>query len=230
MSSDFVRLVTERRGDAQNCPAFLRHARTDAGPFCPFIEKAIERNLLFASPFTLQELRDFSFAGDAAESLFFIGLAHTEQLRSERAKLDQPGKIVICDNIVILEPTNLDSVSLRQLIGWPHWMLKCLYSRKKLMFGKFWRDEELTTQRGKSLAPPPLTFISIRSAVLDRDLAFVKNSEAVSKMLADALDDMSSPLPGGADVSSLLDSTGEERTYQYHILKAWAEGLRETIQ
>lgn len=76
------------------------------------------------------------------------------------------------------------SINLEKIIAWPHYMLKELYSSERIMFGKFWIGEETMSEIYDVMLPiPDINFISIRTAVTDRDPVLLANPELADKII-----------------------------------------------
>ncbi|GAA1149226.1 hypothetical protein GCM10009577_85750 [Streptomyces javensis] len=59
----------------------------------------------------------------------------------------------------------------RDLMAWPHWVLRNLYGPVGVMFGKFYAGEEEVTAAGHRVPAAPASFLPVRAAVRRRDHA-----------------------------------------------------------
>lgn len=140
--------------------------------FCPFIQPASRAGVLFYHGYSTGELAGYG-DGDPTAGLFNVAVVHTERLRGERSRMVERGELsksaLICDNIVVTDSELLDWRTAKNLVDWPHYILKSWYTSCGLMFGKFWTQEIDESLDGRPIPPPPMTFLSIRSAIKPRD-------------------------------------------------------------
>jgi hypothetical protein len=96
--------------------------------------------------------------------IFWESVRVTEKFRKVRQDLDTPNKILLNFNLIFLFESEILNI-----LDWPHYLLKVLYTEVGIVFGKF--------QKGKSGDNFPLpqfqfTHLSIRSAVKKKDERF----------------------------------------------------------
>jgi hypothetical protein len=193
-----------RSTDLTGLPAFAEYVRTISDGFCPFIEPSQLRQVLFFSEYHLEEL------GDKLEAaMFYLGLQHTEILRQERKK--QTNRIVhdfLCENLIFYFPPQRDDDG-KKIFSWPHWLLKVLYTKQGIVFGKFWKGEESTSKDGRPIPPPPNHFLSIRSAIKPTDIRFFSKAPQLTEEHKQSCDDGSDVFPEGLkglDLAQMLQT------------------------
>jgi len=126
---------------------------------------------------------------EIAETIVFAsGYALTELLRLKRAhpSVEQRPPL-LCENALFLFPCIADSLG-KQLLGWPHWILKYRYTQLGLLFGKFWKNERETSKDGRELPVPPSHFLSVRESVRAKDLRFFEQTEWLRPALESSSD------------------------------------------
>lgn len=164
---------------------FSRYLTTVAELGCPYIAPALRSGNFFLSTYSAEELTSFG-DGSVRAGLLYASLCHVESLR----RIRQTAGILYSDHIVISDSGAWPEAKARDLIAWPHWILKRLYSTQKLMFGKFWTGEHLITRSGEEVARPPLTFLAIRSSFPRRDPSLLESQPDVAALIGDVvLDD-----------------------------------------
>lgn len=155
--------------------------------YCPFINPALQNEVLFH---TVVELPELSYSTEEVSTAFFITcLKRVENCRVFRSQ-DPKNGILFCDN-VSLSPSSLLTVPILEEV---HWMLKCLYSSVGLMFGKFWPGELTISRHGNLLPDPNIKFISIRSAIKMKDPYFLDNTPNLLNQLLMSKDTGEDPL------------------------------------
>lgn len=225
MICNFFGLAEARKGPASQDLSFLGYCRDEMSLHCPYISASLHEGLLFASPYSLDELRELSQTGDAAETLFFVLLGHVEVFRNQRRQLSRRSSCLLCDNVIVNTGSELTSETTKALLGWPHWLLKCLYSERNIMFGKFWRGESLVTVHDISILPPIHTFVSIRTAIMDRDLVFIEDQPEISARLTSGSDHIDPEFPNGIGLNELLKNAPTDRGRLYSQLLTWSQSL-----
>jgi hypothetical protein len=136
--------------------------------FCPFVEPAQEEGILLVSEYYLKE----NDAQSLEEAIFYTGVLHTELLRKERrVQKTRKSHDLFSENILFHLPENAEVVG-PELFAWPHWLLKLLYTKVSIMFGKFWEGEQDASRDGREIPVPPNNFLSIRSAIKPIDVRF----------------------------------------------------------
>ncbi|MCZ1011839.1 DUF6875 domain-containing protein [Streptomyces lydicus] len=139
--------------------------------------------------------------------LFHAGVQAAEWLRP---LLNRPHGILRCENIVLVG--EVPGARHRDLLAWPHWVLKNLYGPVGVMFGKFYAGEEEATAAGHRIPAAPASFLPVRAAVRRRDPRFLCATPYLAAALAAADDD-------GRDVFEHIPTEWKEiRTWARHLL------------
>ncbi|SEN02901.1 hypothetical protein [Lihuaxuella thermophila] len=182
--------------------------------YCPFLKSAEKNDVLFATYYrlnghTIEELQ---------EEMFYYGVVHCEQLRQYRQHhQNSPKGILACENVIFDLPERFHNIDGEELFSWPHWLLKLLYTQVGVMVGKFWINEKATSRQGLSIPEPPCHFLSIRSAIKERDPYFFKKAPFLLPKLIESLDqgkNVHAPfLVSDCDISS-IESMRRHRYYQ----------------
>ena len=168
--------------------------------FCPFSKPSTQKEILL---FSTYELASDTMERAQAEA-FYIGLVHTELFRRfRRSQASVHERMLACENVVITSPFAEDQGGT--LLGWPHWLLKALYTRMGVVFGKFWKGEQSSSHDGRTIPPPPFTFLSIRSAVKKVDARFFSRAPQLLDEYAQADDTGESVLAVVNDTSALVE-------------------------
>lgn len=92
-----------------------------------------------------------------------------------------------CANIAIFGPHDIPTA--RTVLDWPHWLARNLYAPVQLMIGKFWIGEEEDDRYDHAIAPPPISYFSIRHSVPAKDARFLSALPRVAGQLASSHDD-----------------------------------------
>ncbi|MFF4283282.1 hypothetical protein ACFY0Z_31435 [Streptomyces kronopolitis] len=108
---------------------------------CPYLAPSLQRGLT-----TWTVYRAAGGAEAVQAELFHAGVQAAEWLPP---LLNRPHGILRCENIVLVG--EVPGARHRDLMGWPHWVLKNLYGPVEVMFGKFSAEEE--DQRGRPSDP-----------------------------------------------------------------------------
>lgn len=156
-----------RTSSPDELPGLSAYLGEIAGGFCPFIEPSAKEGVTL---FSRYELAPSSLENLQAQA-FYLGVIHTELFRKNRRKQRTvKGWTLSCENVIFHDSAFVGKG--RELLDWPHWLLKALYTKVGVMFGKFWEREESTSRDGRSIPPPPCDFLSIRSSVKPLDGRF----------------------------------------------------------
>lgn len=176
-------IVLRRSVNFTSSDSFDRYC-VQVKPFCPYLSPAEAEQVLFVSYANLQSHPEDVYS--IQREIFYICLKVTEEIRIKRRALGGRKGFLLCENIIF----DLQQVpkSPDNIFGWPHWLLKCLYSNFGLMFGKFWIGEKDTSRDGKPIPEPTFNFISIRSAVKSRDPYFLDATPGVLDRLINSID------------------------------------------
>ena len=113
----------------------------------------------------------------AERIIFASGYLLTEVLRRKRASLAiEHRPPLLCENAIFMFP-QIDVGMGKELLAWPHWVLKCRYTGLGILFGKFWENAHEVSKHGANLPPPPCHFLSVRESVLSKDPLFFQRAE-----------------------------------------------------
>jgi hypothetical protein len=157
-----------RSGIVPNVKGFPSYVDEISTNFCPYIDPSQLRG---ATTYTLVR-SDTTSAEKAEELVFGCAYALCELLRFKRAELQTEHQTtLLCENIIFEFP-HLDDTLGKELLAWPHFVLKCRYTKLGILFGKFWMGAMETAKDGRELPSPPCHFISIRDNVMTRDPRF----------------------------------------------------------
>ena len=197
-----------RTTSSEGLPGLGAYLGEIAGGFCPFLGPSMEEGVTL---FSRHELTLGSLDHLQAE-VFYLGLIHTELFRKHRRKQQTVrGWTLSCENVIFNNPAGQGG---RALLDWPHWLLKALYTKVGVMFGKFWEGEESTSRDGRLIPPPPCDFLSIRSSVKPLDGRFF----SLAPQLAD---EYISSIDTGNDVLEEAGIHGE--MFSFLTSQGWIE-------
>ena len=164
---------------------FEKYLDTIGSRFCPFLEPARGNEVLFFSKYTIEETK----VETLKQKMFYLSFIHTELLRRARAEEEDKQRAnLICENLIFRFPSE-DDVDGAELLSIPHWLLKCAYTQVGVLFGKFWKGEQDTAKSGEEITPPPLHFISIRSALKPVDSRFFTKARILENAYRESEDD-----------------------------------------
>lgn len=168
---------------------------------CPYLAPSLQRGLT-----TWTVYRADGDAEAVQAELFHAGAQAAEWLRP---LLNRPHGLLRCENIVLLG--EVPGTGHRDLLAWPHWVLKNLYSPVGVMFGKFYAGEEEVTAAGHRIPAAPASFLPVRAAVHRRDPRFLHATPDLAAALAGADDD-------GRDVFAHIPT-------EWKDIRTWARNL-----
>lgn len=170
-----MRLIADTTVDAGAVhPGLPGYIATMSG-HCPYLGPSMSRNLTTWCGYEAD--------ADDGPDLLAV-LVHTaENLRRQR---DAAG-LLVCANVAVFGPTNIPSA--RAVLDWPHWIARKLYAPVQLMVGKFWIGEQEDDRSGRAIAPPPVSFFSLRHSIVAKDARFLANLPGVARQLASAHED-----------------------------------------
>ncbi len=156
-------------------------------------------------------------------------------------------RLITCENIIVRANPGTDGPSL---FGWPHFILKALYTENGLLFGKFCIGERDYSGDGRAIPVPPLHILSIRGAIKKKDHRFFQRvMEGMRPEFERGEDHEGSPLidvdwiprttaekiltlvalnPGPNDIASLVNEL--VATDVYPAARCWAEKRLKEIQ
>lgn len=194
----------------------LTEARTefpvsvDVGPYlaglfehCPFLRPSVRRGM---TGWTVYEIAPGSHRYAVEAELFHAGVQAAEWVRPLMAR---PFGTLVCENVVLLG--RCEGADHRELLAWPHWALKHLYAPVGVMFGKFAQGAVETGRHGRSVPPPPFSFLPVRAGVRPLDPEFLTGTPDLAAALAVAVDD-------GRDVF-------EHIPCEWKAVREWASSL-----
>lgn len=147
---------------------------------------------------------------DDGPGLLGVLVEAAEQVRAERRSRGP----LVCVNVAIFGPTDIPSA--RAVLDWPHWIARKLYAPVALMIGKFWIGEREKDRHRVDIAPPPVSFFSVRHSFTAKDARFLANLPGVAVQLAGAEDDGRDVLAPVLGVANTADTVRE----RYADLKA----------
>ena len=153
---------------------------------------------------------------DIAEKVVFAaGYILCELLRHIRSQCLQKQRIpLLSENVVFLFP-NVDDKFGKELLAWPHWVLKSNYTQLGILFGKFCKGVCETSKDGRDLPIPPCHLLSVRESVRARDPKFFKQAEWLLPVLESSSDvgqNVFGDLADGEDVARVLQDFCDEPT------------------
>lgn len=212
--------------------------------FCPYLRPAKASGYLYFSQYDL--------GGGEAEAtrarLFLLGLIHTEWMRHKRLTAQTPEqRLLTCENLIVDVGPDVDGPSL---FGWPHFILKALYTESALLFGKFWIGEKDFSCDGRPVPVPPLHLLSIRSAIKKKDHRFfqrvmegmlpeferghdcdgspLRNIDWLPSTTTDQILALAASNPSQDDVIALVNELINANVYP--SARRWAEGRLKEIK
>ncbi len=207
---------------------FTEYCKNVGQQFCPYLIKAEMEKVLFRVNI---DLNSVSTITKCQELILYNALLYTEYLRSFRTLNRNFKGLYFCVNLCFETPPLLLTSDASKVLDWPHWILKCLYSKVGIMFGKFWINETLTGKNGFEVPSPPINFLSIRSAIKPRDPYFLSNTNFIlEEMLSSNDTGENLHLEFGIsnfDQLSIYDLTSID---YYATLKLWANEKLENLK
>lgn len=171
--SPSLTVVTFGKRSVPDVEGFRDYVAEVSSNFCPYIEPSMIKECT-----TYTVVRSDTKDKETAERIAFAsGYALCELLRNKRSLLSSGQRApLLCENALFLFPY-LDDTLGKELLGWPHWVLKCRYTKLGVLFGKFWKNARETAKDGRDLPIPPCHFISVRESVRARDPRFFEQAE-----------------------------------------------------
>ncbi|MDH6121772.1 hypothetical protein [Kitasatospora sp. GAS204B] len=170
---------------------------------CSFLAPSAQRGL---TGWTVYEIAPGAHRYEVEAELFHAAVQAAEWIRP---LMSRPHGAFVCENIVITGAA-LDT-DHGELLSWPHWALKHLYGPVGVMFGKFTQGARECDKFGRSIPPPPCSFLPVRAAVRPRDPQFLMDTPELARAVAVADDD-------GRDVF-------EHIPCDWKAVRAWATSL-----
>ncbi|EOO08756.1 hypothetical protein [Bacillus cereus] len=200
---------------------FSKYSLEISDKFCPYLKPAEKNNVLHLTEYKLSG----NHMEELQEEIFYYGVIHTEELRRFRQNnKNSPKGILICENLKFISPPMFNEIDGEELFSWPHWLLKILYTKSGVMFGKFWIGEKTISRSGDKIPEPPCHFLSIRSVIKERDPYFFSKAPELLPQLIHSIDNgenVHTPLlPAGCDIFSMESM----KKYKYFsIVLCWAQ-------
>ena len=173
-----------RSKNVPNVSGFREYIAEVSSRFCPYIDPSMlkdEMAYTVVSSDTPDKL--------LAEKIVFVnGYIMSELLRHQRriANLKQRPPL-LCENMIFLFPHINDAFN-KEILAWPHWVLKCRYTQVGVLFGKFWKGALEKGKNGCDLPIPPCNLFSVRENVRARDPKFFEMAEWLLPSLESAND------------------------------------------
>ncbi|MFJ1755948.1 hypothetical protein [Kitasatospora sp. NPDC088134] len=170
---------------------------------CPFLRPSVRRGM---TGWTVYEIVPGSHQYAVEAELFHAGVQAAEWVRPLMAR---PFGTLVCENVMLLG--RCEDADHRELLAWPHWALKHMYAPVGVMFGKFARGAVETGRRGRSIPPPPFSFLPVRAGVRPLDPKFLTGTPDLATALAVGVDD-------GRDVFEYIPC-------EWKAVREWASSL-----
>jgi len=202
--SKFLTILTFGTRDVPNIDGFRKYVEEVSSNFCPYIEPSMTKN---STTYTV--VRSDTEDKETAEKIIFAsGYSLCELLRSKRARSASERRVpLLCENALFLFP-HIDDAFGKELLGWPHWVLKCRYTQLGILFGKFWKNAHETSKDGRDLPVPPCHFISVRESVQAKDPQFFEHAEWLRPALESSNDIGQNVFNDMADCQDVTDVIG----------------------
>jgi hypothetical protein len=135
--------------------------------YCPFIMPSKEARTLMVREVDLPGITDI----DKLQSIVFAEtVAETEALRQDRRGMPVKQAQLLNYNVVFHHPD--PDIDGRELVDWPGYCAKLLYTGIGVMYGLFWKNQEEMLRNGRPMPVPPVNFVSVRSKVQRLDWQF----------------------------------------------------------
>ncbi|MBV6697341.1 hypothetical protein KV557_09410 [Kitasatospora aureofaciens] len=148
---------------------------------CPFLEPSTARGM---TGWTVYEIVPGAHRYEVEAALFYAGVQAAEWVRP---LMTRPNGLLACENVVLLG--HCADADHRELMAWPHWALKNLYGPVGVMFGKFALGAVESDRGGRSIPPPPFSFLPVRAAVRPLDPQFLMDTPDLAAAVAVAKDE-----------------------------------------
>lgn len=170
--------------DVPDVDGFRKYVTEVSSNFCPYIVPSMTKD---CTTYTVVQ-SDTEDKAVAERIVFASGYALCELLRNKRDQSTSGQRApLLCENALFLFP-RIDVALGKEILGWPHWVLKCRYTGIGILFGKFWKNARETSKDGRDLTIPPCHFISIRESVRAKDPRFFEQAEWLRPALESAND------------------------------------------
>ena len=147
--------------------------------YCPYLKKSKSKDLLDSKRVIFYSEKDDEYS----KKIFYECLIETERFRIKRRTLDMKDCPYYSLNIVF-DSKFEKNYKWEEMMSWPHYMLKYLYSKEQIMFGKFWKGEKTKSRITNKIIPESnINFISIRTAIKERDPKLLFESIEIKKII-----------------------------------------------
>lgn len=157
----------------------MRFAPVDMnGSLARYLEEVQRRSCPYIGPSQSRGHLHFNCFFSASESVldearfFAVALTAVERFRRERRTLPPVESQLLCHNLLLSPAVESEPATREDILAWSHWLLKLLFSRCNIMFGKFWVGQRFTDRNGNPIPEPPASFLSIRTGVVAKDPRF----------------------------------------------------------
>ncbi|MCM3324763.1 DUF6875 domain-containing protein [Cytobacillus kochii] len=183
---------------------------------CPFLKPALDYNSVINKRF---QLNDKNYK-KIEENIFWISLQATEEFRNVRRALTGQKKTLFNVNLIFIYDEGIKG----NVLDWPHYILKLLYSKVGVVYGKFHNGALKTNRHGLLMPSPPFTHLAIRSAIKSKDARFFnKTPDLVDDILTskDEREDVLAPF--GVSISDINPFSNKIRNELYQELYNWAK-------
>ncbi|MGE1164477.1 hypothetical protein ACQJ0Y_14510 [Peribacillus simplex] len=131
---------------------------------CPYINPAKISNRITNKGIYIPEKDKLSIE----RRIFWESVEGVEEFRKNRQELDNHGKLLLNTNIFF----TFEHGILNNILDWPHFLLKLLYTKVGIVFGKFHVGAKKRNELEGGLPSPPYTHLAIRSALKKKDSRF----------------------------------------------------------
>ena len=187
---------------------------------CPFLEPAIQRNVVYATQYkisgnNLDEINEYAF---------WIAVAHIEFMLELRGQLADDCGSLYCENVIFEIQGKCEPKAGERLLPWPHWILKLLYTPCNILVGDFWKGEISKNNSDESIPVPPVQFFSLRSGVKQKDIRFFKGTPNLLPKFVTANSSDKSPLDAWEiPIRAIKKHDLYELRGKYAALKNWSK-------
>lgn len=200
--------------------AFSKYCNEIGAKYCPYFITSGKHSVLFRYDLDLMHIGTIEAA---QEELVLNSIILIEKLRLSRMKSTPKIGLLTCYNLCFVVNGVLQN-EIEEIINWPHWILKCLYTEIGLMFGKFWIDEKLIGKLGDNISSPPINFLSIRSAIKPKDPYFLDDNKLIMKKMLQSYDKMQNVHKQfNIDFNESTKIDELRNIHYYQTLKKWSE-------
>jgi len=192
------------RETLDNAGADLRSYMNQIANHCPFTKPSQKAGVLYFTDYVVEK--------QSIKTVLLLAILHIEILRRDRVVVPKKKSFLLCDNLVIDYGERLSTEECKKVFDWVHYICKCIYIPKKLIFGKFWKGEEAQDRHGVQIPAPPVNLFSIRTLLNPNDIRFLEKSPKLLEEFHKSMDDLGdvfADLSLDASVASIFDSVAE---------------------